>query len=129
MNKQEMFTKAWLGLQKQNWEKSQFNALSACQYRGPNGMKCAAGHLIPDEMYDEGMEGKRIHAVLGWYPNLFGEPLNQSDIDFLEALQAVHDSFIVPTSPEDSMTMKTMRSALVQFAKYFNLVVPEKDAP
>lgn len=22
-----------------------------CRYRGPNGLKCAVGHIIPDEIY------------------------------------------------------------------------------
>lgn len=29
-----------------------------CLYRGPNGTKCAAGHLIPDDKYDPKMENK-----------------------------------------------------------------------
>lgn len=29
----------------------------ACAYRGDDGCKCAAGHLIPDEKYDPVMEG------------------------------------------------------------------------
>ena len=29
-----------------------------CAYRGQNGLKCAAGCLIPDEIYDEDLEGQ-----------------------------------------------------------------------
>ena len=30
-----------------------------CMYRNPGGMKCAVGALIPDDMYDLGIEGLR----------------------------------------------------------------------
>lgn len=29
-----------------------------CRYRGPDGLRCAAGWLIPDEKYNTNMEGK-----------------------------------------------------------------------
>ncbi len=32
----------------------------SCLYRGPNGSKCAAGFLIKDEYYHEGMEGSSV---------------------------------------------------------------------
>lgn len=43
------------------------NARSAkngnCLYRGPNGTKCAAGALIPDEIYTPSIENKRSSAT------------------------------------------------------------------
>lgn len=39
-----------------------------CMYRGPDGTKCAAGCLIPDEMYSEDMEGGGIGIRLVNYP-------------------------------------------------------------
>ena len=33
-----------------------------CQYRGPNGYKCAAGHLIPDSDYKPEWEGSTVTA-------------------------------------------------------------------
>lgn len=35
-----------------------------CLYRGPEGTKCAIGHLIPDELYTRDIEGKNIYAAL-----------------------------------------------------------------
>ena len=29
---------------------------SLCSYRGPNGLKCAVGHLIPDSLYKKEMD-------------------------------------------------------------------------
>lgn len=34
-----------------------------CLYRGPDGLKCAAGCLIPDELYDPTFEGKSWTAL------------------------------------------------------------------
>lgn len=35
-----------------------------CLYRGPNGMKCAVGCLIPDDAYDEKIEALPVAALL-----------------------------------------------------------------
>jgi hypothetical protein len=35
-----------------------------CLYRTPEGLKCAAGCLIPDEAYDESMEGIMIGSLI-----------------------------------------------------------------
>lgn len=35
-----------------------------CMYRTPDGCKCAAGHLIPDESYKPSFERKSIDAVV-----------------------------------------------------------------
>ena len=42
-----------------------------CRYRGDNGMKCAVGALIPDDLYSPFMEGKGATALevtnrMGW---------------------------------------------------------------
>jgi hypothetical protein len=34
-----------------------------CLYRGPDGLKCAAGHVIPDSMYSEEMEGNAVDSL------------------------------------------------------------------
>lgn len=39
------------------------NSLTGCLYRGPDGRKCAAGHLIPDEDYRTEFEGKSCHPI------------------------------------------------------------------
>lgn len=65
--------------------------LPRCMYRGPNGTKCAAGILIPDEDYRVEMEGwfvanYRIKAVL--------EKYGHSEI-LVARLQHIHDNFAV----------------------------------
>jgi hypothetical protein len=88
LNKQEAFDKAVKGIILQGGPSREG---TGCLYRGPDGKKCAIGHLIPDELYDPDMEGRgmSIHAftkfaaILGW---------NESDIKFLSGLQETHDN-------------------------------------
>lgn len=39
-----------------------------CAYRGENGAKCAVGALIPDEIYDDGMEGSPVDMLIEQFP-------------------------------------------------------------
>lgn len=58
-----------------------------CKYRGPNGTKCAAGCLIPDDKYQLRMEGQTV-----WSGEL--EPLMEElghDIGLVSKLQGIHD--------------------------------------
>lgn len=81
----------------------------SCLYRGPAGLKCAVGCLIPDELYDEDFEHTSavrrpvLDVVLrGLGVKIFDSELqdyilaNRSGdlgrfVYFLDALQAVHD--------------------------------------
>ena len=56
-----------------------------CMYRAPNGLSCAVGCLIPDDEYDEGIEGEYVHALdyLGCLDGL--------NVEMLEDAQDVHD--------------------------------------
>lgn len=58
-----------------------------CKYRGPNGLKCAIGCLIPDEKYIPAMEGLSSNHVIiqGNLSNFLG------DIKLLKKLQFIHD--------------------------------------
>jgi len=57
MNKQEFFDKVARHLLTQNAKSIEaFERNAKCLYRGPNGMKCVAGCLIPDELYSENFE-------------------------------------------------------------------------
>lgn len=63
-----------------------------CLYRGPNGLKCAIGCLIPDEMYfpkmDEGYSFFDLPEIMGSdFHKLFGI----LDEDLMAELQAFHD--------------------------------------
>lgn len=56
-----------------------------CLYRGPNGLKCAAGVLIPDKYYKRSMEGSNIRGVPYFRARYEG------NLALLETLQDIHD--------------------------------------
>lgn len=66
----------------------------SCRYRGPDGLKCAVGHLIKDEYYSEEMEGKSIHVpmVRDAVANSLGIPLESVDFGKLILIQRAHDA-------------------------------------
>ena len=74
-----------------------------CAYRGGNGTKCAFGHLIPDALYKESMEGLGASALLCSEPGYSvsnAEALKPSlevHVDLLGSLQAAHDN-VGPTN-------------------------------
>ena len=59
-----------------------------CLYRGPNGTKCAIGHLIPDDKYTPDIEGENIYNKQEVLPKGVGK-----HIDFLLELQDIHDEY------------------------------------
>jgi hypothetical protein len=65
-----------------------------CLYRGPNGLKCAAGHLIPDDKYDERMENGLIlgsnHCLSNSLVTSFFESTGVN-LTLAASLQNVHD--------------------------------------
>lgn len=87
MTNQEAFDTMVRHLRKQG-RKSQDDERQTCLYRGPNGLKCAVGALIPDEEYrpewdEKGMSASKIvkccHALQGVDSNL------------LSIMQTIHD--------------------------------------
>ena len=64
-----------------------------CRYRF-NNLKCAAGYLIPDDLYSEKFEGISIRGLCGRYSfkNVFGfEPQTPATLLLISSLQLVHD--------------------------------------
>ena len=84
--KQEAFNKVWEGLKSQDFKKS-VGRHGQCVYRGPNGLKCAAGWLIDDADYCGWMEGENIHGPAG---NHLGKYLPLRD-GLIFDLQVAHD--------------------------------------
>ena len=77
-----------------------------CRYRDFDGRSCAIGCLIPDDMYEEGMEGTGVTGLVETYPeindmfpseafNLMDE--SEDDINdnssFMSRLQIIHDEY------------------------------------
>ncbi len=65
-----------------------------CSYRGPNGLKCAVGYWIPDELYAEKYETKTIDDVVSIFSSMnpsFAKFINDN-IKLFGLLQKLHDS-------------------------------------
>ena len=63
---------------------------AVCVYRGQDGAKCAAGHVIPDAWYCEELEGQAADGVLEREPRL--EASLAPHLSLLLDLQGAHDS-------------------------------------
>lgn len=67
-----------------------------CYYRGPDGTKCAVGHLIPDEIYSSFMEGMNPwalrHDFVRAAPKSVTAVPRAGWTTFLGGLQLAHDS-------------------------------------
>jgi hypothetical protein len=73
-----------------------------CLYRGPNGLKCAIGAMIPDALYEGDIEGYNIERLLDDYPAICKVLGGQRNVRFLDALQVLHDS-VEPTDWLESL--------------------------
>lgn len=115
---QEIFNEVATHLLKQG-KASRVN-FGVCLYRGPDNTSCAVGCLIPDEMYDQKMEGRGasllvMDAQAGDFnlPNWF-----KYNLPLLGMLQRIHDE----AEPED------WRKKLLQLATFLNLTTEALDA-
>ena len=66
------------------------NSNGTCLYRGPRGLKCAIGHLIPDESYDISLENK-CPVVKSVQKAVQTRPMSSTRAKLLEKLQECHD--------------------------------------
>lgn len=90
-----------------------------CAYRGENGMKCAVGALITDEMYNPAMDsfngdGTGIYTILGKFKNKFPAWFRENAY-LLENLQDIHDRV------ENWSTTEVMKEALIFCAEQHGL--------
>jgi hypothetical protein len=133
MTKQEIFNKVYAHLLKQGVKSEMLLCaenpvvkVMQCAYRGENGTMCAAGCLIPDELYRPSMESRTVVAEevavalhnagvvqeLGVYQ--CGQ-YRSDDLVFIHSLQTVHDDH----EPED------WKARLAYVAGQHGLTVPE----
>ena len=92
-----------------------------CAYRSPNGLKCAIGALIPDELYDSIIEDRGVYGCRKDHPlegsRKLWEILNElglsEHIYALHELQRIHDE----TNPDE------WKAELDEFAVSYHLEV------
>ena len=63
----------------------------SCLYRGPDGLKCAAGVLIPDELYSTSLEGTSFLSLPVDVKRSAGG-IDQESVGLIKRLQSVHDT-------------------------------------
>ena len=66
---------------------------TTCAYRSDDGLKCAIGALIPDDMYRSEMEGGSPSILITYFPALrtvFGDSMR-----LLALLQRAHDNALI----------------------------------
>lgn len=95
---QILLDKAVSGLSRQGFEKSvnydPDTTSPQCKYRGRNGLRCALGHLIPDEKYNPKWERHTPDAVpagCGITAACGLDAYNYDDVQWLLDLQSCHD--------------------------------------
>jgi len=120
-NNQDAFDKVLKAIRKQNYVQSQDPLTETCVYRGPNSVRCAAGHLIPNSLYRKEMEGKNISSLISSLirnnPEIayyFGN----ISINLLQSLQSAHDSQLMYGEQAWEFQMK-------KIANSYNLVYTE----
>lgn len=124
ISKQDTFNQVYLGLAAQGFKQSA-NRRGDCLYRGPNGLKCAAGQVIPDDKFEPRFEGHGIVSVLPerWFDgestskdlNLMISGLGHN-LGTLSELQSIHDA---------SKDPHTMKNQLDYYAEEQGLIIPE----
>ena len=85
-----------------------------CRYRGAHGMACAIGLFIPEENYSPALEDYGPLEVMAQCP-LLANLYNPAGIEFMERLQAAHDTGHTP---------EVMETNLRDLASRYSLEVP-----
>jgi len=118
MTEQEVFNKVWDHIIAQG--EPSVNKDGHCLYRGPNGLKCAAGIFLTDEQAADSDEHAATWAHLDdmGYPELEGLPNH-----LIKNLQICHDE-ASPLGGEDFIKDFKYRARFV--AKVFNLTIPKE---
>lgn len=115
MTNQTAFNRAVRALRLQG--KQSIDRGGICLYRGPDDLKCAIGHLIPDRVYSVGMENWNpfnLCEEFSYLRRLFRD----CDLTFLSELQVIHDQ-TMPEGWEEKWECLAFR---------WNLTMPRKKA-
>ena len=114
-NNQDAFDKVLKAIRAQGYQRS-VNADGSCKYRGPNGLRCAAGHLIPNSLYKASIEGVSISDAR--IPEEITNYFDSVSLDLIQSMQFAHDNYL-----EESITAWELR--MKEIAWSYNLVYTE----
>jgi hypothetical protein len=96
MTRLEILEKVIAGFESQEWHPSKTDDDDTYFYHHPEGLRCAAGWLIPDELYNVRMEGQ-IFTLLDYVKLGF----SKEEADYIEYLQGLHDGAVSPEGLKD----------------------------
>ncbi len=102
-NNQEVFDYVVAALRKQGRKSLVFDSATKkelCSYRGEEGKKCAAGHLIPDEDYNPTWENIAVRIGVD-NPVVHYFASKGYDIKLISKLQYCHDNRVVHNWEEE----------------------------
>ena len=131
MNRQKVFDTVLTHLRTQN--RRAVNGSGGCVYRSPEGLKCAIGCLIPDELYRSSMEGTTVSGLLADYPELdayfrmdenedstfeYRSGTYETNYQLLQEFQMVHD-----------FSLEDLEFGMLRIARTFKLeyAAPKKE--
>lgn len=89
--KQEDFSKVWNHFVVKKNPPSKESPNTFCRYRGNDGLRCAIGILLPDELYSPRMEGRGVVGLLKLGKELEAW-IRSHNVHLLVALQNAHDN-------------------------------------
>lgn len=92
-----------------NIEKHDTFSNEFCAYRGNDGLSCAAGCLIPDDLYEEKMEHQNWDDITCDFPLL--QPKNKKLDIIIKNMQHLHDTMPVEKWEEK---IKEFKGSLIQ---------------
>lgn len=142
---QQAFDLALFGIRKQGYTRSFDDRSNACMYRHPedSSIRCAAGHIIPDDVYDPRVENSTIRQILceelatlapprnlpitGWLRRQVAGGL---DIRLLSELQSAHDDTLDASDTENlsSRGIDAFERHMYRIARMYNLDYTERSA-
>jgi hypothetical protein len=118
-NNQDAFDKVLKAIRKQRYVQSHDPLTENCVYRGPNSLRCAAGHLIPNSLYRKELEGRNIITLIMNFRSI-AEYFSNVSSDLLSQLQSAHDQRLSSESQSLDWEIK-----MKQIALDYNLVYTE----
>jgi hypothetical protein len=120
--KQEAFNTVAIALRKQRV--ASYSPSSGCVYRGPNGLKCAVGHLIPDSQYKKEMENVGASHLLIKYDIPALKSGDDNFVELLDDMQSAHDSCLADYGGSESTIrngLKAWQAKMREIAEQYGL--------
>lgn len=126
MSKQEIFDRVAKHLIEQDEPSAYGEDVPVCRYRltSPDGkqLSCAIGCLIPDDEYDERLEGYGLAAInTDWNVPSVNRLIDEVGIEYMDLLQSAHDRAAEAMAASGVGWDQAIRAQLFDLAKKLDL--------